>query len=304
MFFSGCLHRQSARAQNSTLWSPYSSSEWWLQLVNVVGALPWGHQGLMLLYFPKMQLNTKACCDWAMPGFHTTCNDKNYTLYTANWKNRQKHNPGWLSGHWRALGCEQIWRTLLWYWQEPPLQPLINPSYIWSLSPCPAWPRAGSFTAALLAKRPIFWHCDHPTEALTHKNLRHSAAWHQNTGSSKAQNCMCCSFVFSSALLLIQRASRFKPYRCLCLYIYFFIAIMYCHHPTSIIAHMLRQHPTVLLLVPRLWAASLKHALTCTEVNPAWACVTLRKLFQDHTFLTTPHCCVLHMEDICIQISL
>lgn len=44
---------------------------------------------------------------------------------------------------------------------------------------------------------------------------------------------------------------------------------MYCHHPTSIIAHMLRQHPTVLLLVPRLWAASLKHALTCTEVNPA-----------------------------------
>lgn len=88
------------------------------------------------------------------------------------------------------------------------------------------------------------------------------------------------------------------------LYIYFFIVVMYCHHPSSITAHMLRQHPTALLLVPGPWAASLKHALVCTEANPARACVTLCKLFQEHIFLTTPHCCVLHVEDICIQISL
>lgn len=54
----------SARAQNSALWSPYNCSDWWLGLVNAVGALPHErrHRVLMLLYFSQTQLNTKARC--------------------------------------------------------------------------------------------------------------------------------------------------------------------------------------------------------------------------------------------------
>lgn len=160
-----------------------------------------------------------------MPGFHTTSNNTNYTFYTANGKNTQRPSPVWLPGHWRALGCEQVWRTLLWYWQDPapdqpqrwlkPL-PLPDPEQGVSLQPCLLKGQYfGTVTIWLRLSHAKIWGTQLPGTKIQ--------------AAQKALHGVCCFFEFSSALLLAQSAAMFKP--CHCLYLYIFI--FYCCHVLS-----------------------------------------------------------------------
>lgn len=71
-------------------------------------------------------------------------------------------------------------------------------------------------------------------------------------------------------------------------------------HPSSILTYMLRQHPTVFLLVHRLWTAPLNHVhmhaaaqKTALQESPLYPC----KLAQHHVFLLiTLHCCICKWE--------
>lgn len=175
-----------------------------------------------------------------------------------------------------------------------PLQPQIRSQLHLQLLPLPETnPGAGSFIAPLLELKgqcfgivASWWRLSHTFKAPTcpapiHRQLKNTA-W------------MYYYFVFSSALLLKWNASRLKPHHYFYVYIYF-VDILYGHHPSSTLTRMLKQQPTVLLLVPRLWVTSLEHALTCscTTGSAARPCVVPCRLAQDHILPTTPHCCVL-----------
>lgn len=118
---------------------------------------------------------------------------------------------------------------------------------------------------------------------------------------------LCSAPLFSSSKML-QGQNLVGSFIYIYIYIFFYChhVLSPCHHPSSILTHMLRQHPAVLLLVPRPWTASLKHAHACssTKASSAQACAAPCKFIQDHIFPTTSHYCILHMEDICIQTSL
>lgn len=106
--------------------------------------------------------------------------------------------------------------------------PRSHPSYLWSLSPCHVWPRAQSFTAALLAERSIFWYCNHLTEALTQK------IWGTQLPGTKIQaaqkHAMACAASLCSALLFSWHKVLQGSNLVAGLFIYLFF---YCRHVLS-----------------------------------------------------------------------
>lgn len=167
-----------------------------------------------------------------------------------------------------------------------------------------AWLRAGSFTAALLAKRPIFWHCNHLTEALTQKfeALSCLAPKYRQLKSTAWCVLLLCAQLCSSLDTKCFKVQTLSLH--VFIYLYF-----YCRHVLS---------PSQFYYSPHAEAAS--HCFTassqtvgcisqtCTHMHRSQPCMSLCDPVQVVSGPQIPHhpthCCALHMEHICIQISL
>lgn len=95
-----------------------------------------------------------------------------------------------------------------------------------------AWNWPWSFTAALLAKRPIFWHCNWLAEA-THTQTRDTQLPGTNVHATQKLSMACTAFLCSA--LLFSWSKMLQGWNFVTSYICIFIFIVYCHYVTILV---------------------------------------------------------------------